>query len=128
MAKPSTKKLKNFAVNSQPVPVTYIETMQVKDGVSCDVYTFDTDNSRDLAIVTVDKGFKTPLQKILKGNITTEGFVSGTGSLTVTQADGQVKTYTFSDNNKGEAVEVKGGRTYAMACRWRHCPHFLRDL
>ena len=57
----------SIVVNSQPVPVTYVETMQVKDGVSCDVYTFDNDNSKDLAIVTVDKGSKTPLQKIQKG-------------------------------------------------------------
>ena len=35
--------------------------------------------------------------------------MSGTGSLTVTQADGQVKTYTLSDNSRGEAVEVKVG-------------------
>ena len=44
-------------------PVTYIETIQVKDGVECDTYSFDGNPSEDLAIVQVTPGTKTPLQE-----------------------------------------------------------------
>jgi len=34
-------------------PVTFIESVEVKPGVDCDVYSFDDNQNRDLAVVTV---------------------------------------------------------------------------
>ena len=102
----STHKINSFTLDDKKLLVVYVETMQVKEGVSCDVYSFKDDDSKDLAIVTVDKGHKTPLQRILKGKTTIEGFVSGKGILNVTSSDGEARRYEFDEKNPGEPVLV----------------------
>lgn len=94
----------------QDRPVKYIETMQVKDGVECDTYTFVGDDTQDLAIVRVTKGFKTPLQKILQGSRTAEGFLEGKGTLTVQLEDGTTSTYELNSTSADKEVEVKVGQ------------------
>jgi hypothetical protein len=92
--------------------ITFVETQTVKEGVIADLYTFDDDGTRDLAIVHVAKGYKTPLQRILKGTKTIEGYMSGNGALTVTAKDGQRKTYTFtegSDSKPDTEIEIHIG-------------------
>ena len=91
-------------------PVAYIETMQVKEGVVCDTYSFVGDDNQDLAIVRVTKGCKTPLQKILQGTQTIEGFLSGKGTLMVQHEDGTTKTYTFNSASPDKEVEVNVGQ------------------
>jgi len=86
--------------------VSFVETMRVKDGVVCDVYKFDNDQTKDLGIVKVSKGFKTPLQAVLNGDKTIERYVSGTGSLTVTKPDGTVTTYEFPSINTDIEVGI----------------------
>ncbi len=76
-------RLTTFSFNNQDRPVSYVETQQVKEGVECDIYTFTHDGTQDLAIVRVQRGFKTPLQKVLGGNKTTEGLFKGKGLLEV---------------------------------------------
>jgi len=56
-------KLTSFTVDDRPVPVVFVETMDVKEGVVCDVYKIEGDDTRDLAIVTVRKGCKTPASR-----------------------------------------------------------------
>lgn len=102
-------KLNSFGADANQTAVSYVETTQVKEGVVCDVYSFRDDDTRDLAIVTVEKGFKTPMQKVLKGDTTTEGFVSGRGELRVISPDGDVRTYAFDEDNIGQAVVVEVG-------------------
>ena len=107
---PRLDKLENFILGGTQRPIKYIETIQVKEGVEGDVYSFVDDDTKDLAIVRVQKGFKTPLQRILKGNCTTEGYVSGKGSLTVTSNDGTSQTFDYDDSGTidtpGVVVEV----------------------
>lgn len=91
--------------------VSFIETMQVKDGVECDTYSFIGDDTQDLAIVRVTKGFKTPLQKILQGNKTIEGFLEGKGTLVVQLEDDTTNTYDLDATNANKEVEVKVGQT-----------------
>jgi hypothetical protein len=104
-------KLTSFRVDDKIVPVSFVETMAVKDGVECDVYAFTNDDSKDLAIVRVTKGYKTPLQRILKGDKTIEGFVDGHGILTVSSADSTPKIHNFSAGNDNSAVVVEVGET-----------------
>lgn len=71
--------MSNKLTEFQSEPVLYVETIDVKEGVSCDVYKFDNDEEKDLAIVTISAGSRTPLQKINKGDKTIEGYISGKG-------------------------------------------------
>jgi hypothetical protein len=100
-------KLTTFSHAGERHIVSFIETMQVCEGVSCDVYTFPNDQSRDLAIVHVTRGRKTPLQKVLLGEVTIEGFFGGEGTLSI---DGGEHTYVFNNESPGE-VEVSIGQT-----------------
>lgn len=92
----------------QGQPVSYQNTVAVKSGVSCDVYTFDGDSTRDLGIISVKTGEKTPLQKVLGGEETIEGHISGDGELTVQNPQGQHIRYVFPDT-KIDKVEVRVG-------------------
>jgi len=106
---PVEEKLTSFRLGDQLVPVSYVETVAVKDGVSCDVYAFEGDTSRDLAVVTVLQGAKTPLQRVLKGETTVEGIVNGVGALTVWAEDGTAMRHTFGPENTDDPVAVKIG-------------------
>ena len=90
--------------------VSFIETMQVKEGVECDTYSFIGDATQDLAIVRVTRGFKTPLQKILQGNKTIEGFLEGKGTLVVQLEDGTINTLVLDATSTIKEVEVKVGQ------------------
>lgn len=59
--------------------VERIETTYPNDDVECDVYKFVDDASRDLAIIYIKPHGKTPRQKVLLGEETTEGYMSGAG-------------------------------------------------
>lgn len=100
-------RLTSFEWNGKTDPVKFIETQQVKDGVICDVYEFTEDNSKDLGIITVTAGSKTPRQKILAGDRTIEGIMSGEGSLTVAKASGESLTYNFPGETS--AIELHVG-------------------
>lgn len=86
--------------------VTYGATETVKEGVECDTYLFNEDDTRDLAIVRVAGGFKTPLQKVLQGSQTVEGYISGSGTLTVTATNGEIRVYAFKDGGEARQVQV----------------------
>ncbi len=90
--------------------VTFVETSQVKDGVVCDVYSFIDDNSKDLGIIRVSKGYQTPLQRVLKGDKTLETFLADQGILSVTDTDGVETRYNFPSDTSTE-VEIKVGDT-----------------
>jgi len=98
--KQKTTPIKDFEFKGKKQPVTFVETMHVADGVDCDVYTFDGDRTKDLGIIKIKPGCKTPLQKILKGDNTIEGFISGKGKLTITKPNGEKKIYQVNDKAK----------------------------
>ena len=103
------KKLTEY--NNQPV--TFIESSAVKDGVVCDVYEFVGDKSKDLGMVYVQKGCKTPLQLVVGGDKTLEIFQSGRGTLTVTDENNNTREYHFPSEQT--EVEVKIGE----AMQWK---------
>jgi len=103
----SDGKLTQFKLDDKSVPVRFVETQTVKEGVECDVYVFTDDSSKDLAIVRVSQGYKTPLQRVLIGDRTIEGFYDGVGTLTVRSVNGQSDEYAFgSSDNKEVVVEI----------------------
>lgn len=100
-----TSKLKNFRFKGKSLAIEYVETQQVKEGVTCDLYTFSNDSTKDLAIVTVLKGYKTPLQRVLLGTLTLEGYVSGHGTLNIRNKDG--KEYIYDCDKPSERIEIE---------------------
>lgn len=94
----------SFTYDGSDRKVSYIETMQVKDGVECDTYSFVGDNSQDLATIRVDRGAATPRQRILKGTSTLEGFVAGEGELTVERTDGAKEVFPAHDSDSKKVV------------------------
>ncbi len=104
--------LESFNVNGESLEVEFIERTQVKEGVTCDVYRFKDDDTRDLGIVEVLAGFKTPQQRVVQGESTIEGLVSGQGLLTITKPNGEVVVHDFSHLgvpaaavNRGEVMQ-----------------------
>lgn len=85
--------IQSFNFEGVKQPVSFVETMHVTDGVDCDVYTFDEDPTKDLGIIRISPGMKTPLQKVLKGDRTIEGYVSGKGRFKLTKSDGNQEVY-----------------------------------
>ena len=90
-------------------PITFVETIHIKDGVACDVYSFNENSGNDLGIVSVARNVCTPLQKILKGEKTIEGYVQGAGKLIVRRSNGEAVEYVFP--NKQKEIELHIGDT-----------------
>lgn len=86
-----------FEFEGKPQTVSFITTQLVVDGVECDVYTFDGDNSKDLGIIRIEPGYKTPLQRVLQGVRTIEGYISGEGQLAITRKNGRYEVYQVND-------------------------------
>lgn len=105
-------RLQTFAIDGVDRPVSFKERTEVADGVVCDVYSFIDDNRRDLGIINIDTGKKTPLQRVLKGDRTIEGYISGKGKLIITKHNGQVLEYVFDGKTElSKTVPVSVGET-----------------
>ncbi|HBP51063.1 MAG: hypothetical protein US68_C0001G0050 [Candidatus Shapirobacteria bacterium GW2011_GWE1_38_10] len=106
------EKLVKFNRTGENIPVTFIETAEVTKGVRCDVYRFLEDETRDLGVIYVEPGCKTPLQKVLEGEKTIEGFYMGRGILTIIKINGEKETYEVDDKSgKDFFQEVRVGET-----------------
>lgn len=92
--------------------VVFVETVPVVEGVECDVYSVEGDNNKDLGIIRIKLGSSTPLQKVLRGEKTIEGYVSGKGKLTIIRASGEEEIHPVDDKNKGMfSIDVGIGDT-----------------
>ena len=108
-------KLSTFKFGGKDLGVSYLNTESVKEGVECDIYSFSGDSSKDLAIVRVKAGCKTPLQKILSGESTLEGYLEGEGSLTLKTESDETKVHIFEPGSISLPIEVRIGDTM----RWK---------
>jgi len=100
-----------FLFEGEESPITFVETQAVKDGVTCDVYTFEGDTTKDLGIIRVSPGQRTPLQRVLQGVRTVEGFITGSATLVVTEAGGQVTEHHYDQTSEpGAEVDVAVGQ------------------
>lgn len=79
--------LNSFEFEGKTHVVSFVETTKVAAGVECDVYRFDGDETKDLGVIRIEPGGKTPLQRVLKGDRTIEGYISGKGKLVITKPD-----------------------------------------
>jgi len=86
--------------------ISFVESSEVCEGVNCSVYSFEGDSTKDLGVVTVKKGCKTPLQKVLTGDKALEIFQAGKGTLRVISVDGTKKVYNFPSEESEVEVNV----------------------
>lgn len=98
-----------LAYGGKNLPVSFVETTAVQEGVMCDVYAVDEE--RDLGVVTIQPGFHSPRQRVLKGTKTIQRFVSGAAQLSVTNQEGKEQAYSFPSSNEAHSndIEVKVG-------------------
>jgi hypothetical protein len=101
-----TNQLQVISFEGKELPISFVETTHVVDGVDCDVYSFIGDTSKDLGVVKISPGSKTPLQRVLKGDRTVEGYVSGKGKLTITKTDGKQEVYVAEGESQKPVVTV----------------------
>lgn len=104
------ERLKQFKVEGQELSIIFIEMIDVKEGVKCEVYQFSDDDLKDLGVIYIEPGFKTPLQKVLDGQKTIEGFYTGKGTLTITKKNGEKEVFNVDDESGKEfSKEVEIG-------------------
>lgn len=107
-----TRRLKIFNFGGEDLRVSYVSTSVVCNGVSCDVYSFVGDTTKDLGIVRIQPGCKTPLQEVVKGERTIEGHISGKGTLTIIKPNEEPMIYRAEVNDhKPLMVSVDIGHT-----------------
>ncbi len=87
-------------------PVEFIETIKVKLGVVCHVYKFKNRSNCDLGIIEISKGENTPKQKILKGDRTIEGYISGSGELVVQNQNKTPESYKVGNKNQEFQIDL----------------------
>lgn len=81
------EKLTEFTFKGETLLAQFQESLEVTRGVVCDVYVHPETNERDLGVINIQPGCKTPLQRVIGGDETIEGFISGKGKLTITHSD-----------------------------------------
>lgn len=110
--------LESFKFEIVDEPVEFVETTSVRDGVECDVYEFTGNKERDLGIIRMKAGASTPLQLVEGGERTVEGYISGSGTLTVTPENGFSRTYlVMQELSEGFQVNVAVGETMQWKAR-----------
>jgi mannose-6-phosphate isomerase-like protein (cupin superfamily) len=103
--------LDKFEFENASQSVEFVETINVVDGVKCDVYKFNGDNTKDLGIINIGPGKKTPLQKVLSGEKTIEGYVSGNGKLVIKRNNGEEEVHEVKDGDSPLSVDIEVGET-----------------
>lgn len=91
-----------FKFEGELMKLVFVETVIENDTVKCDVYSVEGDDSKDLGIIRIDIGGNTPLQKVLEGERTVEGLVSGKGKLLIHRASGETEIHLVGGWNKQE--------------------------
>jgi len=109
MKEQALDQLNSFIFEGRDHKVSFVETISVTTGVECDVYIFVGDSTKDLGIIRIQPGCKTPLQKVLNGEKTIEGFASGRGKLEITKSDGDKWSYPVGGVQNSLKVSVAVG-------------------
>jgi len=104
-------KIESFTFGNEELPAQYQETVTVTEGVECDIYALGATNLQDLALISVSPGKHTPVQRVLQGEETIEGYLSGKGKLAIIQKDGSIAEYTVDGTTEGFTYSVQIGET-----------------
>lgn len=85
-----------------------IDTYMVIPGVSCTVYAFEGDKTRDLASIVIGLGQHTPRQKLVKGIETVEILKSGRGKFFLKRGDLE-EIYEVDSQNSPFSIKLEIG-------------------
>jgi len=88
----------------------FSERLIVREGVTCFSYKFHDDPSKDIAFVHVEAGAKTPLQEVIGGSRTVEGYMSGSGCFEMWSSTTSIKCYEVAPGVSFEIVVPQGWR------------------
>lgn len=102
-------KLESFSFRGETLTTQLIETTEVFPGVTCDAYLHPETKERDLGIIYIEADRRTRPQRVLKGNQTIEGYVSGKGELIIKKKSGERLVFKVDPNNEGFAQNVEVG-------------------
>ena len=102
-------KIELFTHSGETLAVIFQESYTVVPGVVCDVYIHPETKKRDLGIITIEPRTQTPRQRVLGGDETIEGYVSGKGKLTITHRDGMESVFEVSPEHEGFSHPVEIG-------------------
>lgn len=91
--------INRFPVDGERKAVSFVETVAINEEVRCHVYKFDNENGMDLGIIEIGQGGSTPLQEVISGVKTTEGFLAGKGKLIIYRQNGQTDIYPVNNDN-----------------------------
>lgn len=99
-----------LSLEGNDLPVDFVLAEDIAPGVTCDVYLFMSDDSKDLAIINIEAGSKTPRQRVLDGTRTVEGYLAGAGTLHITRKNGSVETYPVGEHTEENfLIEIQVG-------------------
>ena len=105
------QQLTKFELGDKTFDVEYVESIGIKYGVACDAYRFSGDDSRDLGLIEVAPDNSTPRQLVLNGLRTIEGFMHGSGYLTISDEEsGSSTTYLYPSDLSPAEVAVQAGQ------------------
>ncbi len=93
-----------FEFEGRSQPISFTRTMNVTEGVKCDVYNFPEDPNKDLGIIRIRAGAKTPQQRVLQGIRTIEGHINGSGRLVVIREGGKSEVYPVDPNAQDKLI------------------------
>ena len=101
----------SFKIDGEEKLVRLIDTLEITDGVLCDTYAFEGDKTKDLGIIKMKPGSRTPLQKVLKGDKTIEGYISGKGKLVITKKDGKREVHSVDNTSEAFSTTIEIGES-----------------
>ena len=100
-------KISTLPFEGKSLPVTFVESQQVKEGVTCDIYTIDGDSTKDLAVIEIQPGLRSPRQRISKGTRTIQRFIGGSANLYIDELDGGERTRYFKSEEAAQNNDVE---------------------
>jgi len=119
--------------NLDQVGVTYIETTLPNSATECDVYKFNNDVTRDVAVISIKPNGKTPRQRVVRGDKTIEGFISGSGDFHINDTVYQLpnpdaEVFVVSKNDVMQWVAGSDGLTFYEICTPPYADGRFEDL
>jgi len=102
-------KIETFSFRGETLSAQLIETIQVFPGVVCDAYLHPETKERDLGVIYIDAGLRTFPQKVLKGEETIEGYISGKGRLIIRKANGERLVFEVGPESDGFSQNIEVG-------------------
>ena len=100
-------RFETFLHNEETLAVVFIESSEVFPGVICDVYGIPGSTERDLGVISIEASKKTKPQKVLGGDQTIEGFMSGKGTLIILKPSCEKLIYKVGPGDEGLTFMVE---------------------